>query len=217
MGRPRLHNEQTGSALLDAAERIIDRDGVRSLSVRRLADEVGTTTRAVYAVFGSKEALIVALGRRAFDWLASAIDAMPETDDPAADLAEAGVRVFRRQVTQHPALFKIGVQNTDVPADLAAGFRAAADSAMVKLHAKVKRVRDAGLLDGRSVSDAACEFHALCEGLAALELRGVLGGRDQERIWRDALTAIVAGFSACDTAPSRASSQGSPRRSRRAL
>jgi AcrR family transcriptional regulator len=217
MGRPRLHNEQTGTALLDAAERIIDRDGVRSLSVRRLAEEVGTTTRAVYAVFGSKEALIVALGRRAFDWLATAIDAMPETIDPVADLAEAGVRVFRRLVTEHPALFKIGVQNTDVPPALAEGFRAAADSAMVTLHAKVERLRDAGLLDGRSVSDAACEFHALCEGLAALELRGVLRGRGEERIWRDALTALVAGFSARDTASLRAASRRSPRRPSRAL
>src|SRR6266498_4980937 len=96
VGRPRVHDEETGSALLDAAERIVETDGVAGLSVRRVADEAGTSTRAVYTVSGSKEGLIVALGQRAFAWLASAIDALPVLDDPADDLAEAGVRVFRR-------------------------------------------------------------------------------------------------------------------------
>jgi hypothetical protein len=48
----------------------------------------------------------------------------------------------------------------------------------------------------RGKGDAATEFHALCEGLAALELRGQLTTGDSEQIWRDALTALVNGFSA---------------------
>src|SRR6266545_5393910 len=111
VGRPREHDEDTGSALLDAAERIVETDGVAGLSVRRVADEAGTSTRAVYTVFGSKEGLIVALGRRTFDWLASAVDELSVRDDPVEDLAEAGVRVFRRLVVNHPALFTIGVQH----------------------------------------------------------------------------------------------------------
>ena len=47
---------------------------------------------------------------------------------------------------------------------------------------------------GRTVRDATTQFHALCEGLAALELREALPPKDAERIWRDALTALIAGL-----------------------
>jgi hypothetical protein len=58
----------------------------------------------------------------------------------------------------------------------------------------VTRVKVAGLLGSRSVREAACQFHALCEGLAAVELRGLMTPGQEMRIWRDALTALVAGF-----------------------
>jgi hypothetical protein len=54
----------------------------------------------------------------------------------------------------------------------------------------------AGLLGGRGVDEAAVEFHAPCEGLAAVELRGILSSVTAERIWRDAVGALVVGFAA---------------------
>jgi AcrR family transcriptional regulator len=203
VGRPREHDERTGVALLDAAERIVERDGLATLSVRRLADDAGTTTRAVYSVFGSKPALIVALGARTFDWLTSAMDDLPATNDPVEDLIEAGVSVFRRLVVEHPSLFKVGVQQTEVPPELAGAFRASADNALGRLESRLERLRGSRLLGGRTVRDAACEFHALCEGLAAIELRGAICQGEEERIWREALTALVAGFGAT---PARRSS-----------
>jgi hypothetical protein len=44
------------------------------------------------------------------------------------------------------------------------------------------------------VPDATREFHALCEGLAAMELRSLLPRREEERVWRDALATLVRGF-----------------------
>ena len=69
MGRPREHNEATATALLEAAERTVQAAGLEALSVRGVADDVGTTTRAVYTLFGSKDGLLVALGTRAFAML----------------------------------------------------------------------------------------------------------------------------------------------------
>ena len=195
VGRPKEHDAATGAALLDAAERIVEADGMAELSVRRVADLAGTTTRAVYTVFGSKDGLIVALGRRAFDWLADAMDQLPASDDPVMDLEESGVRVFRRLVAQHPALFKIGVQHNDVPAELVPQFRAEAANALARLHARFQRLHEHRHLDDRNISEAATQFHALCEGLAALELRGILTSGQEERIWRSALSALIAGMS----------------------
>src|SRR5215207_268140 len=110
MGRRREHDENTAAALLDAAERVVAVGGVDAVSVRVLADQVGTTTRAIYSTFGSKDGLIAALGARTFDLLAAAVDALPVTDDPAADLVEAGVSGFRCFVMDHLALFRLGIQ-----------------------------------------------------------------------------------------------------------
>jgi len=194
MGRPRQHDEQTAAQLLEAAERIVDQDGIAALSVRRLATAVGTTTRAVYSLFGSKEGLVVALGARAFELLEAGIEALPETADPQTDLVEAGVKVFRRFAVDHPSLFELAVQRSSAPPELAAAVKPSAAHALDRLRSRVARVDAAGLLGGRRIEIATLEFHALCEGLAALELRGALGRRRAVKIWRDALGALVTGF-----------------------
>jgi AcrR family transcriptional regulator len=194
MGRPRRHGEHTAESLLEAAERIVEHDGLEALTVRRVADTVGTSTRAVYSVYGSKEGLLVALGARAFDLLRAQVAALPTTNDPAADLVDAGVTVFRRFAITHPALFAIGVQRALPEPDLATGFLDAARSALEELEARIARLKPAGLLGDRTVRDAARAFHALCEGLAAMELRSLLPPGDAERSWADALTALVRGF-----------------------
>jgi AcrR family transcriptional regulator len=216
VGRPKEHDAATGEALLDAAERIVEDDGIAALSVRRVADRAATTTRAVYAVFGSKEGLVVALGARAFEWLGRAIAEVPTTEDPAGDLVDSGVRVFRRFVVEHPALFRLAIQRTDVPTELSRQFRVEADRALARLQHRFERLHERGLLAGRTTTEAACLFHALCEGLAAIELRSVLPAGREEPLWRDALTALVAGFSVpvATSHRSRSTSSSRARRSR---
>jgi AcrR family transcriptional regulator len=192
VGRPREHDEATASALLAAAERTVYEQGADALSVRGVADAVGTSTRAVYSLFGSKDGLIAALGARVFELLGLGLDALAPTDDPGADLVAAGL-MFREVVIGHPALFAIGMQKSLTPGGSPV-VRAAASAAWDELEQTVRRLSDAGRLDGRGVDDAMVEFHALCEGLAALELRGALGPRPGDRIWRDGLTALVNGF-----------------------
>jgi AcrR family transcriptional regulator len=220
VGRPKEHDATTGAALLDAAERIVEHAGLAELSVRRVAELAGTTTRAVYAVFGSKEGLVVALGRRAFDWLAQALDELPAAGDPLSDVVESGVRVFRRLVVDHPALFKIGVQHTDVPPELVPQFRAEADNALARLHTRFQRLQEHGLLGDRNILEAETQLHALCEGLAAVELRcrgqgrfGFLPSADGEQVWRDALTALISGLCSPAAQPPR---PATPKRRRKA-
>ena len=129
----------------------------------------------------------------------------PTRQDPVADLVAAGL-VFREFSRSHPSLFRIAVQRAAVSSDLAAQFRPAAAAAMAELVRRVARLQENDGLGGRSAHEAASQFHALCEGLAALELRGVLDADGAEAFWRSALTALVAGF----TVPARRT-----RRSRR--
>ncbi len=107
MGRPREHDESTHRALLVAAEELLCEGGEPAISVRAVADRVGTTTRAVYSVFGSKEALLFALAEHGFHLLGAAGNQLPTTDDPLADIVSMGTEVFRPWALDHPALYRL--------------------------------------------------------------------------------------------------------------
>lgn len=124
----------------------------------------------------------------------SAVESLPPASDPAADLVAAGTLGFRPFGLNHPALFQIGIQQTSVPPDVAQTIASAAERALPALHRRIARLRDAGRLGDRTIPEAAWEFHATCEGLAALELRCALRPEDGQRLWHDTLSALVAGW-----------------------
>jgi AcrR family transcriptional regulator len=206
VGRRPEHDDGTRTALRAAAERLVAEGGPAALSVRAVAAEAGTTTRAVYSLFGSKEGLVVdALAQSAFEFLADGVDKLVETDDPVADLVAVGVPVFRTLVLEHPALYRIAFQRIMPGLHAGPEVTAARALAHTRLHAKIQRVEDAGLLGTKTVLEAAVEFNAMIEGLANAELRGstlpILPPGSEERTWRDALTTVVRGFAA--SAPGR--------------
>ena len=187
--------------LRGAAERLVAAGGLAALSVRAVARESDTSTRAVYSLFGSKEGLLVdALAQDAYEFLADSIEELEETDDAVADLIDLGVLAFRRLVLEHPALYRIAFQRI-VP-DFRPGPEVvqARTRAWALLLAKVQRLEGAGLLDSMTVGEAAVQFNAMMEGLANAELRGPVlrnlpEGREKET-WRNALATLVAGFTA---------------------
>jgi AcrR family transcriptional regulator len=199
MGRPRQHDEKTRAALLSAAESIVAERGPAALSVRAAAAGAGTTTRAVYSLFGSKEGLLVeALARKAFEFLYAEIAKLEETDDVVRDLVDVGVLVFRRLVRERPALYRIAFQRVVPGLDAGPELTTARQRAWEQLVAKVGRLEDVGQLGSRSPAEAALAFNAMLEGLANAELRGavlrLLPAGSEEEAWRRALTTLVRGF-----------------------
>jgi AcrR family transcriptional regulator len=198
VGRPREHSDETRTALRVAAERLISEGGIEAFSVRAVAEAVGTTTRAVYSLFGSKEGLLIdALAQSAFEFLADGIDELAETDDPVADVVAVGIEVFRPLVLEHPALYRIAFQRI-------AGFRAgpevtaARERAWARLNRRVERLERAGRLGTKTVTEAAVEVNAMMEGLANAELRGailrLLPAGQEEATWHEALHTVVRGL-----------------------
>jgi AcrR family transcriptional regulator len=204
MGRPREHDEATRISLIAATERLVAEGGTGAVSVRAVADEAGTTTRAVYSLFGSKEGLVVdALARSAFEFLFTEIGKLEETDDPARDLVDVGVLVVRRLVLEHPGLYRIAFQRAVPGFTAGPELTAARERAWSQLLGKVARLEDARLLRGISVEQATRAFNALMEGLANAELRGnvlrLLPEGREEETWRDALSTLVRGFASPPT------------------
>jgi AcrR family transcriptional regulator len=219
MGRPREHDEQTRAALRAAAERIVAEDGPAALSVRAVADAAGTSTRAVYSLFGSKEGLLVdALAQEAFVFLFTEIGKLVETDDPVADLVDVGAVAFRRLVLEHPALYRIAFQRVVPELDGGPELVATRQKAWDQLVAKVSRLEEAGLLGQKPVTEAAVEFIAMLEGLGNAELRGavlrLLPEGSEEQAWRSGLTTLVRGFAAASGPSPRPRAAASRKRGR---
>ena len=188
-----LHDAHTADALLDTAERIVEAEGIEALTVRRVAEELGTTTRAVYSSFGSKDALVAALGRQRSSCSAtrSTLCRRRPTRPPTSSK-----RVSSSSPLRDRASVAVPDRRPGALPDLVvtAGDRDTATDALARLTARVERLEAAHLLGGRDTREAVLAFHALCEGLAAVELRGLLPAGREEHVWRDALTALVHGF-----------------------
>ena len=117
--------------------------------------------------------------------------------------------MFRRLVVEHTSLFRVGVQQTGVAPDVAGEMLQSAENAMKRLESRLERLQRAGRLQDRTIREAAFEFHALCEGLAALELRCAFTPGDEEHMWRNALTTLINGLRLSASQP--ASRRSSPR------
>ena len=195
MGRPRQHDDATRDALLAAAERLVEQGGTSALSVRAVADEIGTSTRAVYSTFGSKDGLLSALAARSFDMLRDGIAGLPCTTDPASDLMRAALTVFRPMAIEHPSLFRIAFLRAAPDVEMGPDVAAASLAGYALLTERVQRLADADLLGGREVQAATREFNALCFGMAVTELLNPSQlGSHPERAWRAAFETLISGF-----------------------
>lgn len=200
--------------MLDAAEALLADGGPDAVTVRAVADRIGESTRAVYSQFDSMSAVMGSLGARGFQMVADLVNGLPTSDDPLADLVDAGVLGFRTFAVTRPQLFRItfheisaGItRQPDAAPALAASYEA--------LAARFRRAIDTGALPARPVIEYAFAFHSLTSGLAANELGmqpppvgagfwGMAREMDPEKIWRLALEAFVRGLASPRPAPRR--------------
>jgi AcrR family transcriptional regulator len=193
MGRPKEHGEETREQLLDTAARLLSEEGVGAVSVRRLAAEVGTSTRAIYSLFGSKEGLLTALFRRVAETFVRLHDAVPVADDPFDELVPLGL-AYRQSALEQPHLYGL-LFGAAVP-----GFRPSeedmryAQRSQFRVVDTLERAAKRGQIT-RDPWKIADEGWGLVHGLASLELMGCLGPPEAaEAIWLGALRTMEAGL-----------------------
>src|SRR5438067_7716948 len=108
-------------ALIEAAARLIATEGAAGLKLRRVAEEVGTSTMAIYTHFGGMPELHRAVRREGFARLVAGAARMGESDDPIADLAGLGLAYYRLAITK-PHLYRAMYMEQPLDAaDAAAG------------------------------------------------------------------------------------------------
>ena len=179
-------------ALVDAAERVLVRDGLGGLTVRAVATEAGVAPMGVYNRFGSKDGLVAAVLARGFEGLRAAT-AADDDPDPVVRLRACG-RNYRAFALEHPqhygAMFGAGMA-------LAAPTEELADRATAAFSALVERVRygmDRGVLRAGDPVESAQLIWSAVHGAVSLELNCVQQTADPTANYEALLQMLLDGL-----------------------
>ena len=170
--------------LIEGGMRVLERDGLQSLSVRSLAAEVGTSTMAVYTHFGGMTGVIDALANEAFSRFTRVLTDADQTDDPVCDFFVMGAayRAFaladpqRYQLifgTTSPA--SVVGQRADVTSTGSATDRAEWAESFEALRDAVRRMIASGRIRDDGELNVAGRLWSLVHGAVMLELAGFFG------------------------------------------
>ena len=104
----KYHHGDLKNAIIQAGVKILSKEGVVGLSLRKVAKKAGVSHSAPYAHFTDKQALIAAISTEGFKQLYSEIDlaVSPHTSDPKRQLME-GAWAYVQFAINNPDTFHI--------------------------------------------------------------------------------------------------------------
>ena len=190
MGRVKTYDDALRQRLLDEAGRVLTEEGVGALTLRRVASAAGTSTTAVYSLFGDKEQLLTAMYTDGFALLGQALR-KARKGQPLEALGNMGL-AYRRSALARPHLYGLMFGRT-APSGSA---QEVADAAFSPLVEGVQACLDSGDLKGGTAEAIATHLWAVSHGMVSLELAGLVPGSARERAaaYRDALLLSSAPF-----------------------
>lgn len=189
----RTPSRDVESALVDAAEAVLEREGPTAVTVRAVAIEAGVAPMGVYNRFGSKEGLIDALLIRSFNGLQQAVASHGETD-PIVRLRQSGVR-YREFALANRERYGVMFGGTLGNGEPSEELRTCAGGAFGELVAHVSTGMAAGrLLPGEAV-DVAQQIWSAVHGAVTLEMSGRVFAADAEANYLALLELLIRGVS----------------------
>jgi len=115
-GRPRAGEERlTRQAILEAALRIVDEEGLAAMTMRRLAADLGVNPMSIYHHLPNKAAVIGGLAQLVFDGLD-----LPDPGEsvPWQEQVKAAARAYRAALRAHPNLALQVIADTSVVSEV---------------------------------------------------------------------------------------------------
>jgi len=169
------HHGSLRPALLRAAERILERDGIQALTRRAAAREAGVSHAAQKNHFGDMTGLLSDLAAVGFQRIAAAMHASQRDSHSPAERLEAVGRGYVSFARAHPGLFRLMYRSERLDMSRPALREAVAASGHV-LHCAVGAVREESLGGTLTLAQAAhvASAWSLVHGFATLLLDGPL-------------------------------------------
>ncbi len=170
---------------MEAGIRILERDGLASLSARKLAAETGTSTMAVYTHFSGMTGLIEAIAAETFARFTDALTEVAETADPVADFFLMGVH-YRDFALANPQRYQmmfgtsarsLNRHHTDLTVTGNASGHAEFAVSFDALSTAVTRMIAAGRIRDDGVPAIAGRLWSISHGAVLLEMAGFFGRR----------------------------------------
>jgi AcrR family transcriptional regulator len=176
-------------ALVEAAARLIATEGAAALTLRRVADEVGTSTMAIYTQFGGMADLRRAVRQEGYARLAAHLAQVDQSDDPVADLAMVGGAYYENAMS-NPHLYRVMFMEQPLDAaDAAIGWEA-----FDSLIAGVQRCIAADRFAPADPADLATQFWALGHGVVTLQLAQLLSAEQALKCLGDAVLNLFTSY-----------------------
>jgi AcrR family transcriptional regulator len=192
----KTHTEALRAELIDQAGKLLRAEGPTAVTLRRLADAAGTSTAAVYTLFGDKAGLIEQMYIEGFERLEATVAETPTTTEPLQDLLAIG-HAYRRAALRSRHLYEL-MFGRPVP-----GFapspraRAVAEGSFQPVIAAAARCVERGAFrPDTDPEDAAYHMWALAHGLVTLEIHHTLPLKraEFERRYAAAMSATIASY-----------------------
>jgi AcrR family transcriptional regulator len=193
--RPKTYDAALRETLIAVTAEAIARSGTEALSLRRLAGDSGTSTSAVYALFGGKAELVEAVVVAAAESFTRAqTEAVTPPGDPVADVRALG-HAYREWALEHPALYLVMFGGRiSVPSPSGDG-DAEPPPSMVPLLSVVTRLRQAGVVRDAPVTDIARSIWAAVHGMVSLEIAEGAPLREERRTaYAEHLEVLLRGW-----------------------
>ncbi|WP_116205730.1 TetR/AcrR family transcriptional regulator [Amycolatopsis circi] len=194
MPRPRTHDESLRLKLLDRAGELISADGPKALSLRKLAADSGTSTTAVYSLFGSKPDLVNALYAEGFRRFGARLATVPLSGDAVTDLVRLGV-AYRESALADPHLYAIMFSRSVPGFEPNAEADEVAQATLAPLTGVVRAAVESGQFQDVGAELITVSLWGFVHGLVSLELSGRLpDGFSVSDAYEKALHANASGW-----------------------
>lgn len=163
----RTREPLTRDRVIEAAMRVMDEEGLESVSMRRVAREVGVEAMSLYHHVEDKEDLLDGICERVmaeFDF--------PEPVDDWAENCRRGARAWRCLLQAHPAAMRLFAEQRGPVRSI---------DSMRPMEFALEILRGAGLSD-RDTAQAFHAFGGYIQGFVMMELGSIAGGSDEEHM-----------------------------------
>jgi TetR/AcrR family tetracycline transcriptional repressor len=157
----------TRERVIEAALRIMDEEGLESVSMRRVAREVGVEAMSLYHHVEDKEDLLDAICERVM-----ADFEFPERTGAWAEDCRRGARSWRRLLRKHPNVMRLFAEERGPVRSI---------DSMRPMEYALRLLRDAGLSD-RDTAQAFHAFGGYIQGFVMMELGSIASGADEEHM-----------------------------------
>ncbi len=194
MPRAKQRTPELRDHVLSVAVELLVREGVAGFTTRSVARQAGTSTPAVYELFGDKCGLVREVFFEGFRLLRRRLETLADSDDSRSDLIRL-VEIYRNFIRENPVLSEVMFSRPFTDFEPGPSELEASSSVRIFIVERVRRCIDAGILHGDE-TDIAHVLVSLLQGLAAAENARRLGTSHEsiDRRWGLAVNAVLDGL-----------------------